>query len=419
MRKITTSQRTPKRSRLAAITGSVLATAALTFGGLHALAPTDTMGAEVRTANFTGTFQTAEKPIEVIGQWARSAYEVDPNPETVAESPYSETPQAPTQNNAACAHGGGGGDTVCGQSGARSGAVVNLPQQSETSWTPSGFARAAMYWQMLGARTEVNCSAGEAPIAFEPEWKIRYGNSSHVSSPKGMKELSQADTDVQMDSNPLQSGQQFNRLTSGQTFTEIHKATNRADTYIEFSITPKWGTNLARQEAWSELTITAQAFYQESRSQKGPTWSYTLSSRCGLKMNDGTGSTGPSGSDTENGAELPAFEVESGAEIPPAGLSEDAIASLEGTREFAREEEIQFAGQSFRVASTAQLSNEDVAHIGDVLASAADAAEDAGSADDGAWIRREANGLPTVTVELSDGEYAQVTPMINGSEETE
>lgn len=276
-----------------------------------------------------------------------------------------------------------------------------------------------MYWQMMGARTEVNCSAGEAPIAFEPEWKIRYGNSSHVSGAKGMKELSQADTDVQMDSNPLQSGQQFNRLTSGQTFTEIHKATNRADTYIEFSITPKWGTNLARQEAWSELTITAQAFYQTSRSQTGPTWSYTLSSRCGLNMNDGTGSTGPSGSDTENGAILPEVEVESGAEIPAAELNEDAVASLQGIREFAREEEIQFAGQSFRVSSTSQLSDEDVAHIGDVLASAAGAAEDAGSADGGAWIRREANGLPTVTLELTGGEYAQVTPMIDGSEETE
>lgn len=417
MRKMTTSQRTPKRSRLAAITGSVLATAALTFGGLHALAPTDTMGAEVRAANFTGTFQAAEKPIEVVGQWARSAYKVNLNLETVAESPYSETPQAPTRNNSACAHGGEG--EMCGQSDSRSGAVVNLPEQSETSWTPSRFGAAAMYWQMMGARTEVKCQPGEDPQAAEPEWHIRYGNASHVSSPKGMKELKNTDTGKQMDSNELQSGQQFDRLTSGQTFTEIHKGTNRADTYIEISITPKWGTNVARHEAWSELTITAQAFYQTSRSQKGPTWSYTLSSRCGLNMNDGTGSTGPSGSDTENGAILPEVEVESGAEIPAAELNEDAVASLQGIREFAREEEIQFAGQSFRVASTAQLSDEDVAHIGDVLASVAGAAEDAGSADGGAWIRREANGLPTVTLELTGGEYAQVTPMIDGPEETE
>lgn len=401
-----------RRSRIAAATGSVIATAALTLGGLNAIAPTDTMGAEIRYADFEGKFKSAAKPLEVTGQWAISEYRANSNATVVANSPYSSSPQNTVMNLSACAHGGLG--TKCDDDNTRSGARIALGRQAEEDWTPRGFGLAAMYWQIWDTTTtKVVCRPDGTVEGFEPEWGIRYGNASHYfSSPKGMKELRYTDENKAMDSNPLQSNKVFNRLKSGETYTEIHKGTNRADTYLEFSVTPSWGSDNTRKEAWSELTITAQAFYQTSRSQQGPEWTYTFSSRCGLTMNDNTGSKGPSTSTVSSGAVLPEVDVESGAEIPAEGLTEDAVAALENAAGFGRPEDLEHNGAVFQAEATRELTDEDREYISGVLDAAASVSDTEGMVDEGAWIRRQANGLPVVTLELPGGGYARVTPKL-------
>ncbi|WP_204211891.1 hypothetical protein, partial [Corynebacterium urinipleomorphum] len=218
-----------------------------------------------------------------------------------------------------------------------------------------------------------------------------------------MKTLRWNEQNKAMDNNPLQSNKRFNRLQPGQTHTEIHKAANNGETYVEIRITSDWGKNDNTKEAWSELVITAQPFFEDNRTQVGPKWTYTFSSRCGLNMNNNTGSTGPSTSTVSSGAVPPEVDIDFGAEVPSTDPSEDAISALESFTSYGRPEEIQHMGATFLAEATRELSYEDHEHISAVLNQAANAFDENGMVDGLAWIRRQANGLPVVTLELPSG----------------
>lgn len=394
-----------KRSRIVAATGSVIATAALTFGGLQALAPTDTMGAEVRTANFTSQFRSEEKPLEVVGQWARASYRANASTDTVANSPYRTTPQNTVTNQFACAHGGSG--DMCGQTGFRSGAKISQPSQTQIEWTPSVRLRilATAYFQIdQNIVTEAQCSPNGDVQGKEPQWGFKYGNDGYVRN-NGFTHLRHDTSNLRVN-----SGRIFNPLKSGETFTDIQRMANGADTFMEIKVTPTWGQDESRKEAWSELTIEAQGFYQDNRSQVGPKWTYKFSSRCGLNMNNNTGSTGPSTSTVSNGAVPPEVDIDFGAEVPSTVPSEEATFALESATGYGRPEEVQHLGAAFLVEATRELSGEDREHISTVLSQAALAFEEDGMINGLAWIRRQANGLPVVTLELPGGGYARVTP---------
>lgn len=394
--------KTTRTTRLAAATGSILAAGALTLGSLHALGPTETLGAETRTADFEAAFRADEKPLEVVGQWAQSSYSAN-GTNSGANSPYRTTPQGTSNRDYACAHGGNG--AKCGDNNTRSGASVNMPAQPEVDWAPSrfGLVLASFYFTLdTGATTKVACRPDGSLEAFEPTWGIKYGNSSYFRN-RGMQYLRWNDNKT------IDSGERFSRLRSGQTFKFVQQSANGADTFGEISITPRWGTNQRTKEAWSELTIRVLPYYQPGRSQTGGPWTYTLSSRCGLNMNDNTGSTSPSASRNATfEAELP--EVAFGAELPELSPteapSEEVTAELEAVTGLTRQDDLTINDSEFEVEATRELTDADVAHIHTIL--------DRASGEEGGegWIRREANGLPTVTISLPDGGYARVTPKI-------
>lgn len=399
--------------RLTAAAGSIVAASALTLGSLQALSPTETLGAETRTADFQATFRADKKPLEVIGQWAESSYSAN-GPTTGVSSRYSTNPQTTQNSGSACAHGGNG--AKCGDNNTRSGASVNLPAQRELEWTPSSWkALAAFYFTLDStATTKVACRPDGSVEAFEPTWGIKYGNGTYWRN-RGMQYLRWNDN------KRIDSGERFSRLRSGQTFKFIQVSSNSADTKGEISITPRWGTNERTKEAWSELTITVLPFYQDNRSQTGGPWTYKLSSRCGLNMNDNTGSTRPSSAALAFGAELP--EIAFGAELPEVEAteapSEDVITELEAVTGLTRQDDLSFGTGEFEVEATRELTAEDIEHIQAVLDQAGSATGSEGQVEEVAWIRREANGLPTVTLALPGGGYTRVTPKIAAADESD
>lgn len=407
--------------RVTAAAASVVAASAVVFGSFTAFNPTETLGAETRTADFEATFKSASKPREVLGQWAQASYNANGSSSS-ANSPYSTTVEGTDTQGHACAHGGSGGK--CGDDGARSGSSVSIPAQSQLEWTPSSWKPLAAFYFTLdaGATTKVACRPDGSVEAFEPTWGIRYGNGSYFRN-RGLQYLRWNDNKT------INSGEQFRRLSSGQTFTFVQKSSDSADTYGEISITPKWGTNEKTREAWSELTIRVVPFYGTNRSQTGGPWTYTLSSHCGLNMNDGTGSTGPSSNTTvrafgagipneSTGAEFP--WVEEGAELPEinatAKPSADTTAELENVTGLARRDDLAHGAGEFEVEATRELLPADIQHIQAVMDRASSATDDAGEVDGHGWIRRQANVLPVVTLALPGGGYARVTPQITSSE---
>lgn len=407
--------------RVTAATASVVAATAVAFGSLTAFFPTETLGAETRTADFEATFKSASKPREVLGQWAQASYTAN-NSSSSANSPYSTTVQGTKSQGHACAHGGSG--VKCGDDSTRSGSSVSIPAQSQLDWTPDPSWRLAAFYFTLdaGATTKVACRPDGSVEAFEPTWGIKYGNGSYYRN-RGMQELRWNDNKT------IDSGEQFRRLSNGQTFTFVQKSSNSADTYGEISITPKWGTNQQTREAWSELTINVVPFYQPTRSQTGGPWTYTLRSRCGLNMNDGTGSTGPSANTTvyANGAGIP--DVSAGAELPwveegtelpeinaAAKPSADTTTELENVTGLTRRDDLVHGAGEFEVEATRELLPADIQHIQAVMDRASFATDDAGEVDGHGWIRRQANALPVVTLALPGGGYARVTPRITSSE---
>lgn len=402
-------------ARFVAATGSVIATSALALGALLGIAPTETLGAATRTADFEAKFQAEKKPREVIGQWAESSYSAN-SPTTGVKSAYSTTPQDTQSRGNACAHGGNGGK--CGDNNSRSGASVELPAQGELEWTPSSWkALAAFYFTLdTGATTRVACRPDGSLEAFEPTWGIKYGNGSYFRN-RGMQYLRWNDNKT------IDSGERFSRLKSGQTFKFTQVSSNSADTKGEITITPRWGTNTQTREAWSELTISVIPFYQDNRSQTGGPWTYTLSSRCGLNMNDGTGSEGPSTTfrtfsagvpSLSYGAELP--DVAAGAALEEGLLQEtptsEQTAQLETVTGLERRDDFEHGSGQFQVEATRDVTSADIQQIHAVLDLSAASAEDQGTVDGNAWVRRQLLGLPTVTLSLPGGGYARVTPKI-------
>ncbi len=69
-------------------------------------------------------------------------------------------------------------------------------------------------------------------------------------------------------------------------------------------------------------------------------------------------------------------------------------------------------GATFLAEATRELSYEDHEHISAVLNQAANAFDENGMVDGLAWIRRQANGLPVVPLELPSGGSARVTPEV-------
>ena len=87
-------------------------------------------------------------------------------------------------------------------------------------------------------------------------------------------------------------------------------------------------------------------------------------------------------------------------------IRDRVTAELEAVTGLTRQDDLTINDSEFEVEATRELTDADVAHIHTIL--------DRASGEEGGegWIRREANGLPTVTISLPDGGYARVTPKI-------
>lgn len=387
-----------KRSRIAAATGSVIATAALTLGGLNAIAPTDTMGAEIRYADFEGKFKSAAKPLEAIGQWATTTYEYNrynqPGRGATLNSAYSTTPR-PRQTSNAPAGSGEGSLCVYGGSGAQ-GCDSNQPQASAfTKVNPLNyieeFSRTTdSYLYFAEIQTSVQCTRDGNVSATQPTGIVTYKAENFGANPSHTIRIE--------------------NLNNGVQHRDDFKLNRFQNTYVLMEMTSSWGADQINKRAFSEVVMTITSYNGNDRR---PTF-IKFRSECGLYMNDNTGSKGPSTSTStvSSGAVLPEVDVESGAEIPAEGPTEDTVAELENAAGFGRPEDLELNGSAFEAEATRELTDEDRAYIGTVLDQASVASADEGMIEGLGWIRRQANGLPVVTLELPGGGYARVTPKL-------
>lgn len=389
-----------KTNRIAAATGSALATIALALGGLNAISPTDTLGAEIRHADFTGQFKSEKKELEAVGQWAWTSYDyaghnMTPYNKTL-DSAYSTSkkskstsaiPGAGEPKNIGdgnvCVYGGSGDGCTSADTRSSSSASVTPP-------SPNGdfgrTAQAYIYYSLL--ETKAECLPNGKVQGLPPSGSISYGNDTWVSG-NGFKTV-----DV-------------STLANGRTYSDDYKiARSFSNTYIKMEITPSWGQNDVTKTAWSEVRIVATPY---NGGERRPS-SITLRSECGLFMNDNTGSKGPA--TTSYGAVLPDVDVEHGAEIPSDTPETEVTSALESASGFGDPQDIEHNGAAFEVEATRELADSDLAHVDDVLNQAAEAPLDEGMVEGLGWIRRHANGLPVVTLKLSDGNYARVTPRL-------
>lgn len=382
-----------KRSRIAAATGSVIATAALTFGGLQALAPTDTMGAEVRTANFTGSFQAEKKQLEAIGQWSNSTYEYNrhgrQNSVTTLESRYNESPQ-PRQTKQIYSADGSGSQCVFGGEGAsgcddRTARSAAWNRVSPTNIADEFSGSATGYVDFGQIETRVQCKPDGTVEGLKPTGSIKY---------YGKWVFNNGERNVTIGNLPA----------SG--YSDDFKVARPTNTYIKINVRPSWGKNDTERRAWSEVAISLDIYNGSDHRYSD----VTIRSECGLFMNDNKGSKGPV--TTSSGAIPPMIDVDYGAELPIEAPGNDATASLKTAAGFGLPEDIALNGANFAVEATRSLSKEDHENISTVLNQASVAPVEEGSVGGLAWIRRQSNGLPVVTLELPGGGYARVTPEV-------
>lgn len=381
-----------KRSRIAAATGSVIATTALTFGGLHAIAPTDTMGAEVRTANLTGSFQAEKKQLQVVGQWANSTYEYKrhghQNSITALESRYQESPQPRQTQQIYSADGsgsqcvyGGDGASGCDDKAARSAAWNRV---SPTNIADDFDRSATGYVDFGQIETRVQCKPDGTVEGFKPTGSVKY---------YGKWVFNYGEKNVTIGN------------LSATGYSDDFKIARPTNTYIKIDVKPSWGQNDTERRAWSEVVISLDIYNGSDHRYSN----VTIRSECGLFMNNNKGSKGAA--TTSNGAVPLMVDVEYGAELPVAPDKNRTVA-LETASGLGLPQITDLDGASYAVESSRSLSEKDRQHISTVLKQAAAASAEEGEVEGLAWIRRQANGLPVVTLELPGGGYARVTPEV-------
>lgn len=255
---------------------AILAACGLTITGAAAITSVESPGnlltdaAFTDSLNFNNGYKAQPLPVVLESQWAYAVEGM--NGTTTLNSPFSSTRQPRLQGGGACVWGGGSGGNCAGATRADASTNGNI---EKLDWTPSGFLKASSYVNpQEPITTSVRCNNNGTLFAAQPGGRIQYGNSSYA----------------------LNNGWQYksiNEIGNGQTFTARQKSARTADTYTAISITPSWGTDTVNKRAWSQVTIQYRGEYQTPPSQNSGWKTYIARSECGLRYNNGVGTTGP------------------------------------------------------------------------------------------------------------------------------
>lgn len=379
------------------------------------------------SVTFDAEFQAEEKPVEVIGQYARtyvrgasgdeyellSGYSGERQPrqtEEWTEIDDGKDHEAGTVNfGTACVYGGDDSTASCGDvsdAGAAAGASLTGGYIDEMLYKadllglpigvvfPPNMKAAATIPLGVQARCAVDEDGNPDLFGSRPTGTISVGTGILLGLIENVDHYDLA-TLINEGGDPFPDGDTVHVSRTKRNGTLV------SSSYIHTQITMNWGVDNQNLRAFSEVTVAYRG------EVLGPTeWdSHTIRSECGLKLSDGRGSTAP------HGASSPVAQSLGALMMPPA-TSATGSPQIFG---FTTEDTMSLPGMDYHLLATRELDASDRLEIEAVLAEIAAS----GDVEGPNWKLFDAQAagelVPVVEIELVDGAIAQARPLIPGA----
>ena len=377
------------------------------------------------SVTFDAAFQAEEKPVEVIGQYARtyvrgasgdeyellSGYSGERQPrqtEEWTEIDDGKDHEAGTVNfGTACVYGGNDSTASCGEEGDAASASL------ADGYTDDMLHLAELLGLPLGILTPPNMKAGvTVPLGVQARCALDengnpdlYGSRPTGTISAGTGVLLEIIENVDHYDLSTLTDDGGNLLQSGMTTTRSKfNFALLGPSYVDTEITLNWGIDELNLRAFSEVNVAYRGRVPQL-SWTSPWDSHTIRSECGLKLSDGRGSTAPQGASS-----LPTRSRET-LIMPPA----TSAPGSPQTFGFITEDTMSLSGMDYHLLATRELDALDRLEIEAVLAEIAAS----GDVEGPNWKLFDAQAagelVPVVEIELFDGAIAQARPMIPGA----